>query len=670
MKKVFYLIALSAAAMLAGCSKENSSDVTTPSGKQITIYASLEGTKTTHSTGAFAWTDGEKISVAGYEYMEYVDFTCSDTEAGAFTGDESVPLIAVSPVQDNSLSFTDESEFQVALPETYTYAEGVTNALLIGELVSDDPYTFKFRNAAALLKITYENVPVGTTGLSLTASHNITGTVTLSGTDGESIEIKNTNEELDGNTVTINLPVATTALSDLTFYVPVPSGTYTSFVAKLNNSNEAIEASTVKTVEGNLEVIRGEVITLPTVTLAAGFVPVVVGSTDNSVVWGDNVHGDPYFIEPGQTLHLDFVNYTRGEENYQNWVFFFANSAFGSDGYSEYFVLRADNYGWGDVNYSASNLSSWYDWSAIKTAMNGANVSATIERTSAGSIQVYVKSVSADGNYIFWEKYTHPVPVTGDVCTFLWCDGAHFEVNKVWYTGCSKTFESLSSSYNYYLYDAALDLSVIGGPKKSVLANYSDGSVGAVLASNVTFDSGTTLSASAGEQTVDCYYNGEATTITIPVTLGVGAYGSTTLATDALSYSPFFGDVPVNSSVTKKLYVYSSCVNNYASPCVDVASAGFGKFYMTGRMDNYGWGVYYSSVTPTSDWNWDKYQAYQNHASVDITFTNNSTTGTVRYDVTWWDGETHYQQYSNITLDNSEMAYRSFTENSYVVVLE
>lgn len=87
-------------------------------------------------------------------------------------------------------------------------------------------------------------------------------------------------------------------------------------------------------------------------------------------------------------------------------------------------------------------------------------------------------------------------------------------------------------------------------------------------------------------------------------------------------------------------------------------------------MDNFGWGDYYATATATSNWNWDKFTAYQNHNTVTMTWTaNNANQGTMRFDVTYWDGDTHFQQYATFYI-NQVLAYRAFTENSYVVVIE
>ena len=382
-------------------------------------------------------------------------------------------------------------------------------------------------------------------------------------------------------------------------------------------------------------------------------------------------------------MTLEFVNHSSKVGNYNNWLLFAANSALGTTGYAEHFVLRADNYAWDAKSNSFESpadfptLWSNYDWDVFLDAMDGAKITMTVEYTTTGSLIINAVQVSADGNYTFNEKFNRNISVADNsqAVVFLKCDGSHYEMTGLSYEASTKVVESLSTLYNntayypYYVYDAALDLAVVGGPKKNIFATYTDGDVALVDAALLTDCSGAVVAATAGNQTVSVKYNGQNTDLILPVITGTGAFGSTTL-NNAISYSPFFGDVPAGGSVTKTMYVYSSCVNNYAAPCTDAASAGFAKFYITGRMDNWSWGEYSDSATKSSNWNWDKFMAYQNHCKIVLTLTNNTSTGTIRYDVTYWDGETHFQEYAGFTIDNSEFAYRCFTENSYVVAID
>ncbi len=673
MKKFIFFATVSALAILSSCTKESHV------GETVTIKAAISqavpSTKTAYVAGGnYSWTASDKISV-GTSDGGYVTFDVVDPAAGSFShtfgGVTPSLLVAVSPVQ--STTFTSETDFQVQLPAVYdNYVSGTANALMIGVPATSGSYTFKFARAAGLLKVTYENAPVGTTGLTFQASGNITGTISMSGISVSGLEITSSNPGLTGNTVDLNLAEATTAVQDLEFFIPVPTGNYTSFSMNLKGSADII-SSTSKQMNANVTLSRGQNLILPVITLQSGFTPVTVGATDNSANFGE-AKGEAYAVPAGKVLHLEFTNYSGKAENFHNWILLCSNTIEGAVGYYEYFAIRPDNWGWsaGDaVNYNPARLvTTGIDWAAFKNAMDGASVTITVEHTTSGSAIVKATCVSSDNNYTFTTEYSHPVSTNEDIYTCLWFEKAHGDIKKVWYSNSRKTsVSSLSTSYNYYVYEDALDLSIIGGPKKDVLATYNDGETAAVPANLLSFAVGTYITPTAGNQTVDVTFNGTPSTITIPVVKGTGAFGNVTLVT-GLVYSPFFGDVAPGTPVSKTMYVYSSCANNWASPCADCASAGFAKFYASFRMDNYGWGDNYSSATPESNWDWGTFAAMQNHNTVVITWTNNTTTADVRFDATYWTGETHYQSFIGLTIENGELAYRAFTENSYVVVLD
>ena len=134
------------------------------------------------------------------------------------------------------------------------------------------PNKFNFSHAGALLKITYANVPVGTTAFVLEASENIAGTVSLTGTDVSDIVIANDNVGLTSSKVQLNLKSAVTAVnSTITFCVPVPTGTYDILEIYLKTADGKI-AATDKSINKAITLNRGDVFTFPNVTLTAATV--------------------------------------------------------------------------------------------------------------------------------------------------------------------------------------------------------------------------------------------------------------------------------------------------------------------------------------------------------------------------------------------------------------
>lgn len=274
MKKTLYFVAGLIA--LAGCAKEiDNAAIDTPQGVTVTIQTAVDQTKSTESAAVFSWASDETISVG--TSSGYVTFDIADASEGTFShtfsGDAPSLIAAVSPAQTGT--FESAANYDVSLPDAYDdYVPGTTNALMIGTPDGNVANKFIFRHAAALLKVTYANVPVGTQYFEFGANENMAGgTVKLTSTSD--IEIKNTNSALTANSVLIGLasPVSTPNQS-LTFYVPVATGDYTGVNVALYDDNMDEIAGSSKTLNKGLSLKRGDVLTFPTITLVQHFVKV------------------------------------------------------------------------------------------------------------------------------------------------------------------------------------------------------------------------------------------------------------------------------------------------------------------------------------------------------------------------------------------------------------
>lgn len=677
-KTVFY--AFAAALALVSCAKEQAPVV---SNEVVTrIYAAMDPVKSTvgidGTTAHFSWTSGEVISVATAE--GFTDFTCANTSTGEFThAGEVTPLnVAVSPAQTTD-KFTSETNFKVGLPAVYTYVEGKTNAILVGTKGEGDKYIFG--HAAALLSITYENLPEGTKGISVTADEEIAGIVTLSGTSASAIEIKNDNAGLSEKTVSISHDATVGNTASRTYYLPLPTGTYETITFHLIHENDAIETSTTKTVK-NVTLERGNYAALPAATLAEGFAPYTVGAEDNTSGFFAEKSAS-YAIPAGKVLHLEFTNYGSGANNWNNWNVVVANKAHGTEGYAEYFVLRADNYGWTpqtDFNATPSlrdDLTWTGNWDTFITDMNGAQVTMTIEHTNEGA--VLLSAVAVGNGNTYTETYKYPVSLSEDIFAFLFTDGSHFQINKVWYSNSKKVVDHVASAYDYYLFDTPLDLSVIGAPKK-IRVIYTDGTNAPADITLLGGASGT-LAATAGDQTFPAIFKGASCNLVIPVKIGTSAFGSTTLHTVNWwdSWSNGFGEVFSDQSLTKNMFVYSACIHNFDGPYAHVAASNW-KGLSVFRWDNWGWNDEDSNAFTNADadkerggddcWNWDFYRPLQNHCKTAITWTNNGgTTAEVRFDFNYANGNKVYQIYKNIAISGSIQTHCA-SDQCYVVVID
>lgn len=152
-----------------------------------------------------------------------------------------------------------------------------------------------------------------------------------------------------------------------------------------------------------------------------------VGQADNTTPFFTDF--SPYYkISPYTATSFSFTNYTDKAENWNNWIFVLSNDKErGESGYKEYFVLRADAYGWGDF-YKAENLTNDYDFTTFKEDMDGANVKITVFIHEATATVTAVTTTKSGKQYFQTFKATG-LPSTGVKNAFLSVEKGHLLIN-------------------------------------------------------------------------------------------------------------------------------------------------------------------------------------------------------------------------------------------------
>ena len=117
-----------------------------------------------------------------------------------------------------------------------------------------------------------------------------------------------------------------------------------------------------------------------------------VGAKDYTSGWW--VDFSQYFVVPqGKCLTVKFINHngtldgTGTGNNWSNWNMCVASGERDSDGYTEFFVLRSDAYGWGNGDYNGAMIGIDYPdtdgdgdiWNDFKTHLDGSTVSMQID---------------------------------------------------------------------------------------------------------------------------------------------------------------------------------------------------------------------------------------------------------------------------------------------------
>ena len=121
-----------------------------------------------------------------------------------------------------------------------------------------------------------------------------------------------------------------------------------------------------------------------------------------------------------------FTNYTSGANNWNNFVIVLCKAD-----NTEYAVVRADNYGWGNGYEACTPSGGQADWGAWLAAMDGAKVTTYVTNNGDGTADVKAVMVGNDGN-TYIQEYTGINTVDPNDFYFRYTvDGCHLEFDEV-----------------------------------------------------------------------------------------------------------------------------------------------------------------------------------------------------------------------------------------------
>ena len=152
---------------------------------------------------------------------------------------------------------------------------------------------------------------------------------------------------------------------------------------------------------------------------------VTIGATDNSTpFWG--AHSDNIKVGPKETFVSTFTNYSNGGANWNNFVVVLC----AADN-SEYAVVRADNYGWGNGYDACTPSGGQTDWAAWLAAMDGAKVTTYVTNNGDGTADVKCVMVGTDGNTYYQDYIGINIVNPNDFYFRFTVDGSHLEFDNV-----------------------------------------------------------------------------------------------------------------------------------------------------------------------------------------------------------------------------------------------
>jgi len=160
----------------------------------------------------------------------------------------------------------------------------------------------------------------------------------------------------------------------------------------------------------------------------------VVGPTDLSAGWWSFFSN--FTKITGNTPYpfaYTFINNTSGAANWDNWVLVCTNGKDrGEDGYAEYFVMRADAFGWGDANYKGANISHSFDWTTFTKQMKGATCMIILTR-DGNRVDMTAKVTTATGVKLGDYTFFYEGISTTDIGFFFTVEQASLDMRTVAY---------------------------------------------------------------------------------------------------------------------------------------------------------------------------------------------------------------------------------------------
>ena len=212
-------------------------------------------------------------------------------------------------------------------------------------------------------------------------------------------------------------------------------------------ANVALQNIRVFLTVQNAHIVIDNAKTATTPTTAGYY---TVGTAEKDALFF-SAFSDYYSVPTNQTLKLHFKNYSLKGGNYQNWIAVVTNNKKRTeDGYSEYLVLRNDNYGWG-TKYAAESLTSNYNWEAFLNEMDGSDVIMTVTRTGA-TFTVYADMTASDGTTKRYEQFVGTCDAEEELYFFLTIDHGYLSIQSL------ETKEITAAGWATYCSPYALDL--------------------------------------------------------------------------------------------------------------------------------------------------------------------------------------------------------------------
>ena len=244
-KYTLYYIALSALAMLTGCSNEENFGLKPTDGNR-SLTATIEQNDLSRTAvseeGQVTWTETDAIGVFGtasqnirFTYQSSTDNGNSATFRGDFPEEETMEQAYYPYQEDATLS---GNALTLHLPSEYTYT-GNSNAPMLG--VKNNDGTFTFKHLCGLMQVKLTSIPSKSAQFVITSEgETIAGTAVVDNIDASNATLHIKENEQASNTIIYHINSTDFTEEELTFHIPLPVGEYEKLTVMLKDESNNI----------------------------------------------------------------------------------------------------------------------------------------------------------------------------------------------------------------------------------------------------------------------------------------------------------------------------------------------------------------------------------------------------------------------------------------------
>ena len=215
----------------------------------ITVNATFEGAGTDTRTTVndeykILWQDTDALRLfcsnaeSNYSNTKLEYASGAGQTSATFNGSKpsgETAVFSIYPYQQN-MSVSGNT-LTMTLPATLTNYNGSSNGPMYAKVTNPDNLSaLSFKHMAAMIKLTVNKIPAEATTFKIIASNNIAGTCTVDLTAADPILTVASNGSKE-------ITASFTASNDIksrNFYIPLPTGTYSSITAQLTNGSDKV----------------------------------------------------------------------------------------------------------------------------------------------------------------------------------------------------------------------------------------------------------------------------------------------------------------------------------------------------------------------------------------------------------------------------------------------